>query len=445
MQPMSYKEFIKQVKNRLNKMSKADLDDMILNWAEKELPSNRPIFIGKMIVPEPGDLNTADGEALLGEIDAFTHRVENGDYCIGWGWDNDIYEERDWGDESWILLLENQSNILPNHMLREALFLKGGIPAISELARQQADKYPRAFIDWIQALEDEDKTDAIIDVAREGLKTIPKDYSIRAEVAEVISSLGERLNDRDLMLEGYQESFYSNPSSKYLTDLYSTAIDCKCFETVRDQVEQRAWELDKQNKGLVTSYYHSDLNRSHLTEGLLYRILILGGRYVKMFELCKRKGSLGWSGGNNPKPYFINYTMVLLSDNGRYTKVLNNEWYTLLTDSTYVVDSNLTDKYNKIIAHTINDIELTEEQKAIYLQWCSKEIGKRVDAIIGNQYRKSYYKAANLLVAMAETMANMGEGQKGVDLIEKYRRKYPRHSAFKGEINRSMKESGLFG
>jgi len=561
MQPLSYKEFIKQVKNRLSKMSKADLDDMILNWAEKELPSNRPNFIGKMIIPEPGDLNTADGEALLSEIDAFSHRVENGDYCIGWGWDNDIYEERDWGDESWadeaddfflearelllvgdyqlakeayrrlletlemgyepghlpgdpditrmlkvdlpeqlalylraiymdsppsqrpamlfetinkyrplfgnigladinealhselpgfdsfleswILLLENQSTILPNHILREALFLKGGIPAISELARQQADKYPRAFLDWIQALEDEGKTDAIIDVAREGLKTIPKDYSIRAEVAEVISSLGERLNDRDLMLEGYQESFYSNPSSKYLTDLYSTAIDCKCFETVRDQVEQRAWELDKQNKGLVISYYHSDLNRSHLTEGLLYRILILGGRYVKMFELCKRKGSLGWSGGNNPKPYFINYTMVLLSDNGRYTKVLNNEWYTLLTDSTYVVDSNLTDKYNKIIAHTINDIELTEEQKAIYLQWCSKEIGKRVDAIIGNQYRKSYYKAANLLVAMAETMANMGEKQKGIDLIEKYRRKYPRHSAFKGDLNHSIKESGL--
>ncbi|MGM0652750.1 MAG: hypothetical protein ACQES4_08235 [Bacillota bacterium] len=46
---------------------------------------------------------------------------------------------------------------------------------------------------------------------------------------------------------------------------------------------------------------------------------------------------------------------------------------------------------------------------------------------------------------MAETMANMGEKQKGVDLIEKYRKKYSRHSAFKGELNHSMKESGLFG
>jgi len=40
-------------------------------------------------------------------------------------------------------LLEKQGTIIPNPLLREATFLKGGIPVISELARQQADKYPR--------------------------------------------------------------------------------------------------------------------------------------------------------------------------------------------------------------------------------------------------------------------------------------------------------------
>ncbi len=562
MQPMSYKEFINQVKNRLNKMSKADLDAMILHWAEKELPSNRPNFIGKMIIPEPGDLNTIDGKVLLGEIDAFTQRVERGEYCIGWGWDNDIHEERDWGDESWaaevddffmearelllsedyrqakeaymklfetlemgyepghlpgdpdfssmlkvdlsenlalylraiymdsptsqrpvrlldtinkyeplfgnislsdinealqselpgfdsfleslILLIEKGNPIIPNPKLREAIYLKGGIPAISELARQQADKYPRAFLDWIEALVDKGKTDAIINVAREALNTIPKDYSIRAEVAEVISHLGKTLNDSNLMLEGYQESFYSNPSSKYLLDLYCTAIDCNCFDTVQNQVEQRVWDLYKQNGGFVTSYIHSDLSCSQLPESLLYRVQILGGRHAKLFELCKQKGPLGWSSGNNPKPYFVTYTMVLLSNNGKYTKVIRNEWNTLLAGSTFGIDIDLTDKYNKIIAHTSNDIELSEEQKTFYLQWCCKEIGKRVDAIISNQYRTSYYKAANLLVAMAETMANIGEEQKSVDLIEKYRKKYPRHSAFKGDLNRSMNESDLF-
>jgi len=45
---------------------------------------------------------------------------------------------------------------------------------------------------------------------------------------------------------------------------------------------------------------------------------------------------------------------------------------------------------------------------------------------------------------MAETLANRGEKQKGMDLIEKYRNKFPRHSAFKSEIKQALQTSGLF-
>jgi len=48
------------------------------------------------------------------------------------------------------------------------------------------------------------------------------------------------------------------------------------------------------------------------------------------------------------------------------------------------------------------------------------------------------------LAAMAETLANREEKQEGMDLIERYRNKYPRHSAFKSEITQALQESGLF-
>lgn len=72
------------------------------------------------------------------------------------------------------------------------------------------------------------------------------------------------------------------------------------------------------------------------------------------------------------------------------------------------------------------------------------EVGKRVDAIVGNQHRGSYHQAAELLVAMVETLANRGEKQEGVNLIEKYRSKYPRHSAFRSEVSAAMQRSGIF-
>jgi len=45
---------------------------------------------------------------------------------------------------------------------------------------------------------------------------------------------------------------------------------------------------------------------------------------------------------------------------------------------------------------------------------------------------------------MAETLANRGEKEEGMELIERYRSKYPRHTAFKSEITRSLQTSGLF-
>ena len=72
------------------------------------------------------------------------------------------------------------------------------------------------------------------------------------------------------------------------------------------------------------------------------------------------------------------------------------------------------------------------------------EIGHRVDAIVSNQHRGSYHKAAGLMVAMAETLANREERQDGMDFIDKYKNKYPRHTAFKSEFTQAVQTSGLF-
>jgi hypothetical protein len=85
-----------------------------------------------------------------------------------------------------------------------------------------------------------------------------------------------------------------------------------------------------------------------------------------------------------------------------------------------------------------------ENKRNFILSGVLIQIGQRTDAIVGNKYRGSYYKAAQLLTAAAETLANRGRKQEGLDLVERYRYKYFRHSAFKGEIVRLLKLSRLF-
>ncbi|XID93712.1 hypothetical protein ACF3MZ_04045 [Paenibacillaceae bacterium WGS1546] len=527
----------------------------------RESASTRQKFLNKLMLRERGEQDALpDAARLIDEIEAFAQRVEDGDYCDGWGWDDDIHEERDWGDESWaremdgffkqtrklllqgdyesseeayqklfgvleageepghlpgtdyanmlevdldeqvalflrcvymnsapeqrpasiyegmkkyrhlgrdiqlksitgaldvslpdfdvflidwIEFLKNQGHWQVSEWLREAVILKGGVPAIAEFAREHAATYPLAYMDWIRALETQGDTDAIIRVAREGLYRIPRDYTVRAEIADVLANIGESREDPRLKLEGHKESFYSLPSMESLIDLYTTAIECGCFKDIHEEAEQRMAEL-RGSGGTLNNGYDRERRKAFVRDGVFFNALLLAGKYEEVFENCRKIGPLGWSSTDNPKPVMVAYLLIVLSKGGEGAKVLLQQWEDVIGQTTYNGGAEYVGKYRSVIEHTISTIELTEEQEPFFLKWCMDEIGKRVDAIVDNLYRGSYHKAAGLLVAMAETLANRGEKQTGANLIEKYRSKYPRHSAFRNEVSAAMQRSVIF-
>ncbi len=90
-------------------------------------------------------------------------------------------------------------------------------------------------------------------------------------------------------------------------------------------------------------------------------------------------------------------------------------WEDAIGNTSYSVSKEYIEKYKRVIDRIKEYIQLTRAQEEFYLKWCKNEIGRRVDAIVSNQHRGSYHKAAGLLVAMAETLANREEKQEGID------------------------------
>ena len=341
----------------------------------------------------------------------------------------------------WIKFLKPQKGIQASALLREAILMKGGLSAIAELARSIPEQYPRAYVDWLTTLEDLGNITTLIKVAKEGLEKIPKDFKVRAEVAEFLARTGEQLNDNELKLEGYKESFYSYPSLKCLLDLYLIAKEEDRFDEIKSIVEDRVIKLEKESSIVVNGYYCSEQDRTTLAKGILPSVLLLSGNYEKVLEMCTKKGSLGWSLPENPKPLFITFMMLILSKDGIYTTTLNSEWEKAIRNTNLATDKEYVEKYKQIINDTKNSLQLTTEQEAFYLKWCLEELDQRIEAIIRNKYRGSYYKAAQLLVAMAETLANREGSDKVRDLIVKYKGKYPKYSAFQREVRRALQGS----
>ncbi len=135
--------------------------------------------------------------------------------------------------------------------------------------------------------------------------------------------------------------------------------------------------------------------------------------------------------------------MIVLSKGEGHAKILYKQWDEAIANTSYYASKEYIEKYRKIAGFVKESLQLTREQEEFYLRWCIRTIGKRIDAIVSNQHRGSYHKAAELLVAMAETLASREEKHKGMQLIERYRSKYPRHSAFKKEVIRAVQSSNI--
>lgn len=222
----------------------------------------------------------------------------------------------------WTEFLKNQDHWQVSEWLRQAVIMKGGVPAIAEFAREYAATYPLAYMDWIRALETQYDSVAIIRVAREGLSRIPSDYTVRAEVAEVIANIGESRDEPQLKLEGHKESFYSSPSMERLVDLYATAIECSCFKDIREEAEQRMAELRSNRRTFLNNGYNPERHMAFVDDGVFFNALLLTGRYEKVFENCHKTGPLGWSNSDNPKPVFVAFMMIVLSRGEDGAKVL---------------------------------------------------------------------------------------------------------------------------
>ncbi len=92
--------FLKEVEKRIDGLSKEEIKAILLMKAKNLKPTERDFFLAKLI-PEKKAEVVIDDDTLLTDIDDFVKSIEDGKYSTGWGWDDEIHDESEWGDESW--------------------------------------------------------------------------------------------------------------------------------------------------------------------------------------------------------------------------------------------------------------------------------------------------------------------------------------------------------
>ena len=98
-------------------------------------------------------------------------------------------------------------------------------------------------------------------------------------------------------------------------------------------------------------------------------------------------------------------------------------------------DINLDNAYSDLLRSTLSRRPPDESKREDYSEAAASIARERMRAIVSNQYRKAYHRAASVMVGLAEVRALSGQPEDGIAVVRGAREKFPRHSAFRRELN----------
>jgi len=366
--------------------------------------------------------------------------------------------ELDQFGEQWIDYLKKQKgDRITTDLLKEAVRLFQGVKGLETLAQEKGEQFPGAFVEWLEALKKEENYSEMIRASRIGLERLSERLEIRARIADYLYKAAKQLGKKALVEESLKEALYASPSVFRLLNLVDYAKDIEQKVEYLKGSLARCEEIKKRtgkSDSLQANFNQSpDLYESDVPEILEVYCHLLKGDYAKASDLISSSKPLGWSSGGSPNAILIPFFLYARWDpEKRLTANIADLWkeatdVPIHFDEFHQGDSTSGELGPRLRAHLENvlkEFPIPEKEREEYFETAEKASIKRVDSIVGEKHRKSYWKAAQLLLAVAETYwsnSRAGEGQK---LVSRFREKFNRHSAFKAELQKAAKKSKLF-
>lgn len=353
----------------------------------------------------------------------------------------------------WIACLRQQSGREVDTWLREAILLSQGVKGLEELARTEGTEHPRAYLDWFAALEDESKHHDVLIAAQEALRTLPNTLPIRAAVADHLCAAATHLNDAEALRAGRWEAFAAQATLARLLDLWDTAPpgaerrrrmqqaaqhvkDCLAHPPDRQALE--AWEDDLESPVWV--------DKSVLAHAYLF-----AADWDAAHRLVAREEVLGWSSRSNSQGLVMSCFLVRMSETspGVLPPNLTQLWRWGLQNSLGfgswrygdTGETGLLTRLQRVYEDCLPQVSWHSDQQAEVLSWCLEVAKKRVSAIVSNQHRGSYNKAAVLIAACAEMLYLLGRDRDAGAILDDVRQQFPRHRAFQAELKTAVQRT----
>lgn len=321
--------------------------------------------------------------------------------------------------------LKNKVGDLESRLLKETMNFLDIKPV--EFARNVASSHPAIYYDLCKKAMAMENYEEATFIGRDAIKNIPKELIIRSKIANLSAKSYKKLND----LESHR---------KYLLEAFISDSTCynflKLFTICTDEEIDDAYQFSKNVPVEEYTTYHynqSGTAKNSITEFEQDIIRFLYGDldYAKKKSALDRE-YLGWT--SSYKGTIIPSFLVLLEKGCKASKARKRIVGFIsrrIGGSTIDCED---DEFDTLIEKWKERINI-QPRRDLYLDWIKDEVDKRVDAVVGGKYRKSYYKAAELIIYLGQMLESLDYKNETQNLVNKYKKAHSRKRAFKAEVD----------
>lgn len=347
--------------------------------------------------------------------------------------------ERFWTD--WIALLKTKSGDNEARLLQEAVLQKDGIEGLVKIADEICSVHPSIYLTAMELYDKNHDYEQIEKIGAQAMKKINKRLKIRGEIALQAAYASSYQMHIKNMMRFCWECFYSDATVRNYLRLFGT--------------DEMAIQYGMQGKVVLSSGIKASPDFGENRE--LLQNFVGDFRYYELcfytgeFELAKNasrnpQGSLGWS--SCFIKYGIRLFLLYLYEKELPSKAAaaiaqsigfddeTDQCYVLHFEKEFVVESrkNKTSLFWTYFKRWKQYFPMEIEERKKYLEWAEKIVYSRADAIVSGQHRGQYRDVAALLAITAEIKENMGTNNARNEIFALYKKKFPRHSSFQGEM-----------
>jgi len=317
-------------------------------------------------------------------------------------------------------------------LLTEATELHGGADGLANLAHTPGPGRGERFLDWVQALLRAGREKDAAAAAREALAG-PSPYGeAYARLAEHLAELTRDDDDDAARLTARRTAWRAKPTDQRLLALHS-AIPADAVDAVlAGEIDELAARPDTAPR--VSGRLHALLLLLAGRTGDAAALLRTADHWPDHADRVVLPYLLAAGSGGPAQPGWATAQVAGLL--AGVDEPWRPDWWAGPTVRARVASEAPT--LSSLLITRITDPTAAESER--WLTLARAEVDRRVRAIISGKQRGRYAEAARLAAAVAEALALAGHPDAGAEFLATLRTDFPRHTAFRRELDTATKD-----